>query len=98
MTNPSGADVPGDSDQPDRRRLPATAFRSRRSALSGAQRETNSHLPLTGDAAGQQQIGEVDATDQQNRGDGGGEHGNSLAGATENLIAKTRQFKTPVPV
>jgi len=40
MTSPSSADEPGDSDQPDRRRLPATAFRSRRSALSGAQRET----------------------------------------------------------
>jgi tRNA (guanine-N7-)-methyltransferase len=40
MTNPSGAGMPDDSDQPDRRRLPATAFRSRRSALSGAQRET----------------------------------------------------------
>ena len=40
MTDPSGANVPGDPDQPGRRRLPATAFRSRRSALSGAQRET----------------------------------------------------------
>jgi len=40
MANPSGADMPDDSDQPERRRLPATAFRSRRSALSGAQRET----------------------------------------------------------
>ena len=40
MTDPSFADVPGDPDQPGRRRLPATAFRSRRSALSGAQRET----------------------------------------------------------
>jgi tRNA (guanine-N7-)-methyltransferase len=36
----SGADMLGDSSQPDRRRLPATAFRSRRSALSDAQRET----------------------------------------------------------
>jgi len=35
-----GTDLVGDSDQPERRRLPATSFRSRRSALSGAQRET----------------------------------------------------------
>jgi len=35
-----GAELVGDSDKPERRRLPATAFRSRRSALSGAQRET----------------------------------------------------------
>jgi tRNA (guanine-N7-)-methyltransferase len=39
-----GAHLDGDPDQdeaqPERRRLPATAFRSRRSALSGAQRDT----------------------------------------------------------
>ncbi len=39
-----GAHLQGDQDQdeaqPERRRLPATAFRSRRSALSGAQRDT----------------------------------------------------------
>lgn len=35
------ADTPtGDSDRPDQRYLPATAFRSRRSALSDAQRQT----------------------------------------------------------
>ena len=35
------ADTPaGDSDHPDQRYLPATAFRSRRSALSDAQRQT----------------------------------------------------------
>ncbi len=35
-----GADLTDDSGQPERRRLPATTFRSRRSALSGAQRQT----------------------------------------------------------
>jgi tRNA (guanine-N7-)-methyltransferase len=43
MTAHSGmdaADMVGGSGQPDRRRLPATAFRSRRSALSDAQRVT----------------------------------------------------------
>ena len=43
MTARSGmdaADIVGDSDQRGRRRLPATAFRSRRSALSDAQRAT----------------------------------------------------------